>query len=151
MRPMRPSTRLGEPLLVLAVFLADRASKLWAQEWLAPVFSLRILPFFRLTYVENTGAAWGMFQGRNVLLIALSVGLLGGLLYMRRGWPKDEKLLHYGAALVAGGALGNLYDRIALGYVIDFFDFIVWPVFNIADSAITTGACLLAFGMREKR
>lgn len=148
---MRPPARLGEPILVLAVFLADRASKAWAQQWLAPVFSLRILPFFHLTYVENTGAAWGMFQGRNVFLIALSVGLLAGLLVLRRRWPKNEKLLHYGAALVAGGALGNLYDRIALGHVIDFLDFIVWPVFNIADSAITAGACLLAFGMREKR
>ena len=148
---MRPPARLGEPLLILAVFLADRATKAWARQWLAPVFSLRLLPFFQLTYVENTGAAWGMFQGRNLFLIALSVGLLAGLLVLRRRWPKDDKLLHCGAALVAGGALGNLYDRIALGYVIDFLDFIVWPVFNVADSAITTGACLLAFGMRDKR
>jgi signal peptidase II len=66
---------------------------------------------------------------------------------MRRKWPESNARLYYGTALVAGGALGNLYDRIVYGYVVDFFDLIVWPVFNIADSCITVGACLLAWGL----
>lgn len=149
---MRPSARsLAEPLLVLAVVLCDRLSKSWARESLAPRSSLEVLPFMRLTYVENTGAAWGMFPGRNLALILLSLGLLAALLAMRRRWPQEAGLLRYGAALVSGGALGNLYDRIVYGHVVDFLDFIVWPVFNVADSSITLGAVLLALGMREKR
>ena len=145
---MRASARrLIQPGWILFLLALDRATKVWAVRFLEPVREIPLFPFFHLTYVENTGAAWGMLQGRNAVLIVVSVALLGGLLYMRRKWPESNARLYYGTALVAGGALGNLYDRIVYGYVVDFFDFIVWPVFNIADSCITVGACLLAWGL----
>lgn len=147
---MRPPARaLTEAAIVAAILAADRLSKLWAARDLRfrPGRALEVFPFFHLTYVENTGAAWGMLQGRNIWLIAVSLLLLGGLLYMRRRWDASNSWLYYGVALTAGGALGNLYDRIVYGYVVDFFDFLVWPVFNVADSCITVGACLLAWGM----
>jgi signal peptidase II len=148
MLPMRPAThRLIQPLLVLAVFVADRLTKVWAQRCLEPVGSIRVLPFFHLTYLQNTGAAWGMMRGRNFLLILVSVGLLAALFYLKRRWPLRNLWTHYGLVLVAGGALGNLYDRIRFGGVIDFLDFLVWPVFNVADSCITVGACCLAWGL----
>jgi signal peptidase II len=145
---MRPAThRLSQTLLLAAVFSADRLTKLWAQVSLRPRPSIRVLPFFHLSYVENTGAAWGMLQGRNPLLIIISLALLGALLYLRRSWPQKNLWTHYGLVLVAGGALGNLYDRLRFGCVIDFLDFLVWPVFNVADSSITVGACCLAWGL----
>jgi len=140
--------RLIQPVLVLVIVAADRATKAWAQEWLLPRGSVAVLPFFHLTYVENSGAAWGMLQGRNPLLIAVSAALLGFLLYLRRRWPAENLWSHYGMALVAGGAVGNLYDRVALGAVVDFLDFLVWPVFNVADSCISVGAVCLAWGLR---
>lgn len=144
---MRPAARLLiQTLLVPAIFLLDRATKHWAMTRLEPVGSIPVLPFFHLTYVENTGAAWGMLQGRNVALIGISLSLLAGLLYLRRQW-KERPWELYGSTLVIAGAVGNLYDRIAYGYVVDFLDFLVWPVFNVADSCITVGACALAWGM----
>lgn len=148
MQPMRPSThRLIQPLLVVAIFVADRLSKVWAADVLRPVGSIKVLPFFHLTYLENTGAAWGMMRGRNYLLIAVSMGLLLMLFHLKRKWPQKNLWTHYGLMLVAGGALGNLYDRIRFGAVIDYFDFLVWPVFNVADSCITVGAVCLAWGL----
>ena len=141
--------RFLQPALVLAIFCADRWTKAWAEGSLAPAHSIRVLPFFHLTYVQNTGAAWGMMRGRNAFLIGFSALLLAVLLFLKRRWPKENLWSHYGLVLVAGGALGNLYDRIVFGYVIDFLDFLVWPVFNVADSFITVGACCLAWGLHR--
>ncbi|HAH06065.1 MAG TPA: signal peptidase II [Elusimicrobia bacterium] len=143
--------RFLQPLIVLLVFAADRATKAWALAWLRPRESVKVLPFFHLSYVENTGAAWGMLQHNNALLIGVTVALLAALLHLKRRWPKENLWAHYGMVLVAGGALGNLYDRLTLGCVVDFLDFLVWPVFNVADSCITVGAVLMAWGMREKK
>jgi signal peptidase II len=117
---------------------------------LAPMESVRILPFLHLTYVENTGAAWSLLKGGNSILIGISMALMAGLLWVRRRWPADAHWAHYGAMLVVAGALGNLYDRITLGCVVDFLELPYWPVFNIADSCICVGAAFLAWGLREK-
>lgn len=147
---MRPAAhRLTQASLVFCIFVADRLTKIWAQGNLAHRDSIPVLPFFHLTYVENTGAAFGMLKDKVWLLVIVSLALLGVLLYLRRVWPGSNLWTHYGLVLVAGGALGNLYDRIRFGYVIDFFDFLVWPVFNVADSCITVGACCLAWGMHR--
>ncbi|MBI4676032.1 MAG: signal peptidase II [Elusimicrobia bacterium] len=152
---MRPAARLIEPLLVAGLFLADRLTKAWALRSLRPIEGIPVLPFFRLTYVENTGAAFGMGPRRNGLFIAVAAVLLVGLLYWRRRWPKENRWLQYGALLVIAGALGNLYDRIAYGFVVDFLDFGVspalrWPAFNVADSCITVGAVCLAWGLKPE-
>jgi signal peptidase II len=143
----RTARSLTDPAILFALFVLDRATKHWAQVWLMPRGSVDVLPFFRFSYVENTGAAWGMMRGSNYLLIGVSIVLLAGLFWMRRTWKDGTVWLRFGSVLVAAGALGNLYDRIAYGAVVDFLDFIVWPVFNVADSCITVGACALAWGL----
>ncbi len=142
-----------EGALIGAILLADRWSKSWAQRFLAPRSFIEIFPFLRLTYVENTGAAFGVLQDSNAFFIALSIVLLGGLLVARRRWCSARSGSRYAVALVIAGALGNLYDRLAFGHVIDFIDLRVWPVFNIADSCISVGALSLAWmlGKEERR
>lgn len=134
-------------LAVAAVFVADRLTKYWARHWLEPVSPVEVAPFFHLSYVLNTGAAFGMFQGNNAALMAVSLGLLAVLFWSWKRWPEGDRWGRLGLALVAGGALGNLYDRLFYGCVVDFLDFRVWPVFNAADSCISVGAALLAWGM----
>lgn len=103
----------------------------------------------RLTLTHNTGMAWGLFNNALIVLtIATSIvvaGLAGYMIYSRKA---KSKLFKISLALILGGAIGNLYDRIAYGYVIDFFqfEFIDFPIFNVADMAITAGAvCLFVF------
>ena len=146
---MRAPTRVGliQLAVLAAVFLADRGSKVWAVEWLYPRSPLPVFRFFYLTYVENTGAAFGMMQGANLFFIGVSVVLFAGLFWLRGRLPLSSLGAQLALALVAGGALGNLYDRLVIGHVIDFLDFRVWPVFNVADSCISVGAVLLALLM----
>lgn len=114
--------------------------------------SIEILPFFNLTYVENTGIAFGVGQNLNRFFIFSTIAILGIIFFLRRRWEKsnpENYSLKIGLALIIAGALGNLYDRIQYGSVIDFLDFFVgsyhWPAFNIADSAIFVGAFVLAY------
>jgi signal peptidase II len=149
-RPLRPSIHgLVQALIPAAVFLADRASKLWVLARIPEGRSVEVLPFLRLTHVRNTGSVWGFFQGSNPAMIALTAALLGVLLFQKRLIPSGNRAAHAAVCLVIGGALGNLYDRAVLGFVVDFLDFIVWPVFNLADSCICSGAALLAWSLRE--
>lgn len=143
MRPLRLAVVLG--LLAL-----DRATKLWALSALAPVGTIPLLPFFDLTYVENTGAAFGMGKGANGFFVLVSLGLTGALAWMMRKWPQDKLWLQWGGLLVVSGALGNLYDRLAYSFVVDFLHLHHWPVFNVADSCISVGACLLAWGLKDE-
>ncbi len=134
-------------LVVIALVLAlDRITKVCAQLfWVqAPVV---VFPFFHLRYVENTGSAFGMMQGANVLLIFVMLAIIGYLLHSWRELCAQGKLVKWGCVFILAGALGNLYDRITLGYVVDFLDFLVWPVFNVADSAITVGGGLFVVSL----
>ena len=138
-----------EPLLVLAVFATDRVAKVLALRYLL-LKPVKVLPAFSLTYVENTGVAFGMFRDNNTFFIVFSIALVAALLAFRRKLPEPGSAVRAGIALVLGGALGNLYDRLAYGFVVDFFDLSFFPaVFNIADSAITVGAGLLAIGINR--
>lgn len=118
---------------------------------LAPRGTIPLVPFFDLTYVENTGAAFGMGRGSNGFFVVVAVVLVGGLLWMRRSWPKNDPWLQWGSLLVITGAAGNLYDRLAYSFVVDFFHLHHWPVFNVADSCISVGAAMLAWGMRDEK
>lgn len=135
---------------VIPLLALDRATKLWAVKALGAGATIPVIPFFDLVYVENTGAAFGMGRGAGKVLTAVSIGLVIALQYLRRKWPKDDPWLQWGALLVTTGAAGNLYDRFAYGYVVDFLHLHHWPVFNVADSCISVGACLLAWGLREE-
>ena len=144
MRTLRAAA-VGAALLAL-----DRATKAWAASSLQAVGTIPLIPFFDLTYVENTGAAFGMGRGANKLLTVVSIGLVVALQVLRRRWPKDDLWLQGGALLVTTGAVGNLYDRFRFGYVVDFLHLHHWPVFNVADSCITIGALMLAWGMKDE-
>ena len=143
--------KLLAPSIILAVFLLDRASKSWALKALY-LKSVKVLSFFHLTYAENTGVAFGMFRDSNLFFLVFSSVLVAVLLYLRRRIEAHGRAASTGLALVLGGALGNLYDRIAYGFVVDYFDFSFFPaVFNVADSAITVGAVLMAWGMKDEK
>jgi len=106
--------------------------------------------FARLTYIQNAGAAFGLKLGGPVLHTVVAIGALGVLGWLFLGLPQTARLQRTSLAMVLGGALGNIIDRIRLDYVIDFFDVGVseawrWPVFNVADSFVTVGVLFLAF------
>ncbi len=115
--------------------------------------SLEIIPgFFHLTFIRNTGAAFGIFAGqpalwRQVFFISVVLIALVAIFIMYRKFGRESRLYCVGLGLIAGGALGNLIDRIRFGSVVDFLDFFVgsyhWPAFNVADSAITIGVGIL--------
>jgi signal peptidase II len=141
-------------LIALGVVLLDHLSK-WAVGRAIPLHeSVPIIPsFFRLTHVQNRGAAFGIFddspahQWKLALLILFSLVALAVVLTIL--WKNSHQLTLGGLALslVLGGALGNLWDRVVSGHVVDFLDFYIgsyhWPAFNVADSAIVVGAILL--------
>ncbi len=134
------------------IFLVDHLTKVLAMYRLEDE-PVKVFPFFQLRYVENTGAAFGMMQGGNLILIFIMLGIIG---YILKTW--DElcaygPLVKWGSVFILAGAAGNLYDRITLGYVVDFLDFLVWPVFNVADSFITIGGGLfvLSFVFNRKK
>ena len=137
--------------VVVAVLAADRASKLWALRdlrWRGPV---AVLPFFDLSYAANTGASFGLGTGANRLLAAVSVALIAYLLRLMSRWPRENAWLQLGGALVLAGALGNLYDRVAYGAVVDFLDIHGFAVCNLADWSSSAGAAMLAWGLRDSR
>lgn len=143
--------KLVSPAIILALFLADRVSKAWALKSLYGK-SVAVLPFFHLTYAENTGVAFGMFRDSNMFFLVFSAALVAVLLFLRRRIARHGSAAAVGLALVLGGALGNMFDRIAYGFVVDFFDFSFFPaVFNVADSGITVGAALMALGMKDEK
>jgi len=139
----------------LLVFILDQWTKGAVVEAMTLFESRQILPFFNLTYVHNYGAAFsflhsaGGWQRWFFTVIALGVSIM--ILWWLKQTPRQQLLLPVAFSFVLGGALGNVYDRIAYGYVIDFLDFYVndwhWPAFNIADSAIFIGAALLIIDM----
>ncbi len=135
---------LGAMALLL---LADRATKVWALLDLAPHGPIKLARYFWFSYVENTGAAFGMFQHANGLLMVVMLLIIGYIICSWRELTRQGRCATWGAALILTGALGNLYDRLTLGFVVDFLDFRVWPVFNAADSYITVGAILLGISL----
>lgn len=103
--------------------------------------------FFTFTHVGNTGVAFGMFQGQSDILLVVSLVVIAALLWYRRRAPAGATWLNVALGLQVGGAIGNLVDRVRIGHVTDFLDFQVWPVFNVADSAIFLGVVVLGWHM----
>jgi signal peptidase II len=151
---MKPSSaRTLHFLLALLVVLLDRMSKRLVATHIAMYTHIQIVPgFFRITHTENTGAAFSLFADspshwKTALLIGFS--LIAMVIVSVLLWRQARALTLTGIALslILGGAVGNLWDRVASGRVVDFLLFYVksyqWPVFNLADSAIVVGASLL--------
>jgi signal peptidase II len=147
--------------IVSAILILDQLTKLLVAR-LLPLYGVKpIIPgFFNLVHARNTGAAFSMFAGapstlRLVVFVGLALLMVGGLVYAYTKLKEDEVLTKWAYALICGGALGNLVDRLRLGEVIDFLDLYIgsyhWPAFNVADSGITIGACLLAITLFQQR
>lgn len=141
----------------LVVVVLDQITKLWVTKALAQGEIIPLTPFFNLVLTYNPGAAFSFLSQASgwqrwfFIIIGLVASAL--IVYLLRKHP-GEKLFCVGLSLILGGALGNLWDRLALGHVVDFLDLYYgsahWPAFNLADSAITCGAALLIWdGFRK--
>ena len=134
-------------LLQLAAifFLLDQLTKFLVRAYLPFGASYPGTGFFRFTHAENTGSAFGLFQGHNTPLIVISFVGIFVLAMVYQSQPRATNLLRLSLGLQIGGALGNLVDRFRLGAVTDFIDVGPWPIFNLADSSIICGLLLLGW------
>ena len=155
---MRNFTMLKWLGLSLLVIILDQVSKLAIAGSMQLYQSIPIMPFFKLTYVHNTGAAFSFLSDaggwQRWFFAALALVISGVIVVWLARLKHHETLLAVALSLVLGGAIGNLIDRLVYGYVIDFLDVYYqtwhWPAFNIADSAITLGVILMlveSFGL----
>jgi len=136
-------------LLIAGVVLLDQLTKILVWSLMQVGESVDIIPnVFRFTYVQNEGAAFGMLAEHRWIFMVLSViGIAAMLIYLWRFRP-NSRLACTALSLIIGGGIGNMIDRVALGYVVDFLDFCAFPnlwmwVFNVADSCVCIGAGLL--------
>ncbi len=135
-------------LTTFSVVLIDRITKVFFSDLLFYGESLPIISnVLHMTLIHNTGIAFGLFKDQGIVFIIIPVIaivlLVFNIQYYRQNNEALSRVYIVAFSLILGGAIGNLIDRIAFGYVIDFIDFRVWPVFNIADSAITIGAVMI--------
>ena len=138
-------------LISAAIFFIDQVTKLFIISRFEVNDSVPIIKnFFHLTFVTNTGSAFGMLKDSALLLIFFSIVVLFSAIYYSRKITEKEKWMQVALGLLIGGTLGNLLDRFIYGYVIDFLDFRIWPVFNIADSSITISAAILIMLIMKK-
>ena len=138
--------------LAALVVVADRVTKYLVVTNITEGQSLPVVEgIFHWTYVLNPGAAFGMMAHNRILFLAVGAAVVAAVWYFRRDILAEGPLVRSGAALFLGGALGNLWDRVQTGLVVDFFDFRVWPVFNVADIAICVGAALVVLGIFRKK
>ncbi len=149
--------------LVLLVVVLDQLTKIWVVNSFHLYESLEIIPgFFNLTYLTNKGAAFGFLAGVDAawrhyfFLVLASIALVIIVIAWLR-MHRDHPFYGAALALIAGGAIGNVIDRVRVGAVVDFLDFYVaghhWPAFNLADSAISIGVALflVASHLEEKQ
>ncbi len=135
-------------LVVVIVMFFDQLSKYYIQTHMVPGMSIPIVQdVFHITYVLNPGAAFGLFEHQTLFFLIVAAALVVGAIYFYPRIPQQYQLLRFGIGLMVGGAIGNVIDRIKTGYVVDFFDFRIWPVFNIADAAIVCGVGCIVFTM----
>lgn len=145
--------------LASAAFIVDRITKIWAMGNLRGIQPMVLVDgLLRFIYVENTGAAFGIFEGRPVFLLlttgSVITGLLVWLLLRGRKQPTTAQIALW---LLLGGALGNFVDRLFLGYVVDYIEFLFFsfPVFNVADISVCIAFAILAgwllFSKEEKQ
>lgn len=147
---MATTGRWAVPALTAAIIIAaDQATKAWVVQTLGPFPMHRFVPIVgdtvRIAYSQNTGVAFSLFQGKPQLLVVTALLIMAGAIYFYiTQLPNHRRLIQITLGLILGGALGNnLIDRVRLGYVIDFIQVGWFPIFNVADSAISVGACLL--------
>ncbi|NTU78573.1 MAG: signal peptidase II [Chloroflexales bacterium] len=134
--------------VALVVITLDQLAKLWVVDTLGPATMTNFLPILgdtvRIAYSHNTGVAFSMLQGHPELLTLLSLLIVAAAIYFYSTQLPNQRLhIQMIMGLIVGGALGNIIDRVRLGYVVDFISVGWFPIFNLADSAISVGAALL--------
>ena len=135
----------------LVIILIDQLSKFFVRTNFQLNQSITIISnVFHLTYINNTGAGFGILKAQALLLIFISVAVIGIILYNFDKIKNKETLLQILAGFVLGGTIGNLIDRLAYGRIIDFLDFQIWPIFNFADSFVTIGVIGLIIYLWKK-
>lgn len=134
-------------LTMTGVWIIDRLLKLLIQTNFVPGETLIVIPkVFHLTFVLNPGAAFGLMAGHTWIFIVTAFFVIAGVIYGQFRIPRSEVFTRLAIGMIGGGALGNLYDRLVIGRVVDYLDFQIWPyVFNFADSMIVLAVGLLIF------
>lgn len=132
-------------LLTVLVVIVDQLTKYYVVTHFYLGESVPVIEnVFHWTYILNPGAAFGMLEGSRWFFVLIALAVVSGVYYLRKDIMENGPWMKYGTALFVGGAIGNLIDRTKNGLVIDFFDFRIWPVFNIADICICVGVgCIL--------
>lgn len=127
-------------VLFIVILVIDQIVKSIVRVAMTPGESIPVIDgFFHLTYVLNPGAAFGMLENQRLFFILAGLAIIGVFIYYYPRLRQQCSYLHYGCVALLAGAVGNLIDRVRNGLVVDFFDFRIWPVFNIADIAIVLG------------
>ena len=134
--------------IAVLVFVLDQLVKYMVRANFSLGESLPVVKgFFHLTYILNPGAAFGIFAHKQFFFVFMAVLFMGVAVYCRKKIAACSFIMRFGIAILVGGAAGNLLDRVLLGAVVDFFDFRIWPVFNIADIAIVLGAGIVSYAI----
>jgi len=134
------------------VVVVDQATKYWIQSRMETGESTPVIAgMFHITYILNSGAAFGILENKTWFFVCVALLLIAGMTYLYPRLPADKPILRMGAGLLTGGAVGNLIDRVRIGYVVDFFDFRIWPVFNVADICIVCGVACLIYVLLDSR
>lgn len=136
-------------ILILIIFSLDRLTKIFVSKNLPLNHSIPVIKgLFHITLVHNYGAAFGIFKNQVLLFVVISlITIVLIFLDLKKNRKKHSYAYKLALCFILAGAAGNLLDRLFFGYVIDFLDFRIWPVFNIADSAISVGAVLLGWSI----
>lgn len=138
-------------IIFTLILIIDQATKYLAVERLMGNPPVVIIDnFFQLNYVENYGAAFGILQNKQLFFIVITIIIIAGIIIFMKVNNKLSKMMNISLVLILSGAVGNLIDRIRLGYVIDFIDvkfgsLYDYPVFNIADSSIVVATIIVAY------
>lgn len=139
-------------LVALILLSLDQFSKYLIRQKMSLSESIPIIKsIFHITYVENTGIAFGLFPQGNSIFITVSLIIILVIVFFERRNALKSTGERFCLGLVLGGALGNLIDRLRFGFIIDFLDFRIWPIFNLADSGVCIGGILMAFFLLRKR
>ena len=137
--------------IAAAVLLLDQAVKYVVQLKLFPLKSVTIGKYLSISYVRNWGAAFGIFPGQRVALIIVSLLVCAVVLYFHYRLSHKEYLFQSSLALILGGSIGNLSDRVFRSFVIDYVDLKFWPAFNIADVAVNVGIMVIIYRLVMKK
>jgi signal peptidase II len=137
------------PVLVcISIVIFDQIVKSYIQSIMLVGMSIPVIPdVFHITYILNPGAAFGILENQRMFFILIGIAILCAAIYFYSYIKKENVFIRYGVSMLLGGAVGNLIDRVRIGYVVDFFDFRIWPIFNIADIAIVVGVGCIVYSV----